>query len=199
MELDKIRPIAAPVAVFLLLAFAAVLLLKAWTASPSIVRVEVLTNVTSAAAQQFEDTAASEEAPVSEVNPVTAQLESYQESVFSGLLYWMGVLFAAGLLLSILWSLYAKRRERSVYGPAGQSSAMLFWWALLGALLLSFGATGFYVLVPLGLTAFITEGSLTLAAGAVALAALLGYWLATFLAASPVMRPSVPFSFTAAR
>ncbi len=199
MDMEKLKPFAVPVAIFLVLAIAAVLMLKAWTSSPSIIRVEVVTRVTNAAAQQSQEVVAAEAQASGDLNPVTAQLETYQQSVFSGLASWAAVLFTAGAFFAMLWTVHSARKQRSVYGPAGQGSAMGAWVLTALVLAASIAAAYFYFLVPLDLTQFITPGSLTLVAGATALVAFAGYWLATFLAASPVMRPSVPFSFPLTR
>lgn len=199
MDMEKLRPFVFPIFVFVALAIAGVLMLKLYTSSPSIIRVEVVTRVTNAAVQPGQEATAEESGEGGDINPVTAQLESYQQSVFAGLSYWMGILFAFGALLSLGWAVFAAHKQRSVYGPACQGSAMWAWVLALLLLVAIFGATCFYVLAPFNLTQFITPGSLTLVAGAVGLAALAGYWLATLLAASPVMRPSVPLSVNLGR
>lgn len=198
MDMEKLRLVTWPVFIFVVLAFAGWLALSLYTSSPSIIRVEVVTQVTSAAAQTSQD-ATAEDSGAADVNPVSAQLESYQQSVFAGLSTWMAIVFVLGALLSIGWAVFADLKQRSVYGPTGQGSAMGAWVLALLVLMAIFGATYFYLLAPLALTQFITPGSLTLVVGAVGLAALAGYWLATLLAASPVMRPSVPFSINFGR
>jgi hypothetical protein len=195
MDLDRIRPVAAPVAVFVLLGLALFLLFKFWTASPSIIRSDVAANISMRYYGQETGDEATENAPADTSNPVAVQTELLQQNVFSGLTRWAATLLTLALVLAVGWSLLAAYRERVVFGPGGQSSLLVAW--IGGALIYGAGvvAAYFLVLVPANLGASIAATDVALATVGTGLAGLLGYWLATAYGASPVMRPSVPFSF----
>lgn len=197
MDLGKIRSVFWPVGVFVILFLVVFLLFKLWTGSPAIVRSDVAANIAAQFEQQEPADDSAEAVETTAANPVAVQTELHQQNIFSGLVRWTAVTLGLSFALAVAWCFYAAQKERSVFGPKGQSSLMWLW--ILAAIVYLSGALAafFLVLYPLDLPLAPTD--LALAAIGTGLAGLLGYWLATTLGASPVMRPSVPFSFLLAR
>lgn len=131
-------------------------------------------------------------APGNSATDTRKELQSLQQNVLQVLLAATVGVLGLGLALSIGWGAYAHVREASVEGPKGQRSAFPAW-----ALLIPAYAVASALLYFLALAQPTVDPSPMPYWGrllAIALLGGLGYWIATALAASPTMRPSVPLA-----
>lgn len=198
--MQGLRAIVWPAIIFVPLYFGLQFGLGQWVQNEDIIRPDVITRIT----QQLE-AAPSSDAGVLDASaqggadPLTVQIQSIQGNILTGLSGWAFGICAAGLALSLLWSLHAFWREQRAFGPRAQRAALPAWFIAA----LAYGAADvaifFMILNRLRLTEVMT---LPYYFGAVLLIGALGllcYWLATALAASPVMKPSVPLGTKFAR
>lgn len=137
-------------------------------------------------------------APGSEVTD-SGQIETYLVDIADGLFQWIIVVTAAGAFSTIAWYLLSTNKQKRVVGPAGQSTAFVH-WVICGFVYFGICAIAYFWLIePLGINEYMDD---TLFWAFVGLAAILGgfvYWIATAIAATPVMKPSVPFAARRAR
>jgi hypothetical protein len=127
---------------------------------------------------------------------IGSSLTVYKEEAAKGLVTWLGWVVATGFLLAVVWSLLALKRQASVYGPAGQSSARRHWLILLTVYVGALIAAYMIIIAPLELWDIMDDIYFYAIVVFMALLGLAGYWIATGLAASAVMRPSVPLALT---
>lgn len=201
MELQKIRTVAVPIGVFVILGLLLLLFLKVWTDSPSIIRSDVMASIN---ARMEQDAAAYQEsvdasAANTAVNPATVEREARQQETFSELVQWTVAVVLSALFLAVLWNVAASKRQRSVVGPRGQSALLPLWIGLACAYVAVVSVLFWWFLRPANLDDLIGIGNVVVATALVGIVSLIGYWLATCFGTSAVMRPSVPFSFLLTR
>lgn len=121
----------------------------------------------------------------------TARTELLREKARTTLATWVVLAGGASLIFATLWLLFARRAEQGVAGPAGQQGQKALWIVLLVANLIAIGGIGYYLsrepdALPLNAIGIYGASAL------LGLIGLLSFWLATAVAASRVMRASVP-------
>ena len=184
---DLAKGLLAPVILFLLLYLAGWLVIDQTANSAAILDPAVT-------AAPAADAGGSDPFAVDAAGPDDGQIQLYLANIANGLFQWIMVIAAAGAFCTIVWFLMATLVQRKVVGPAGQSSAFVHWvGALLGYLAICAGAY-FAVIEPLKVDEFMDDTKFWGFVGSSAIVGAFVYWLATSIAASPVMKPSVPFA-----
>ncbi|WP_252259509.1 hypothetical protein [Erythrobacter aurantius] len=184
---DLAKGLIAPVFLFLLLFLAGWLVIDQAASTATILDPAVTAGPSS-------DGGGSDPFAIDAVGPNDGQIQLYLANIADGLFQWIIIITAAGALCTILWFLMATLVQRKVVGPAGQSDAFVHWvGALLGYLVICAGAY-FAVIEPLNVDEFMDDAIFWGFVGSSAIIGAFVYWLATSIAASPVMKPSVPFA-----
>lgn len=131
--------------------------------------------------------------------PVEGQIQTYLDDIADGLFTWVIVVTAAGLACAILWFFISQRVQSRVVAPPGQSRAFPAWVGALIVYAAICAVSYFYFIEPLGIDATMDNSLFWAFIGLAAVLGLGAYWVATAIAASPVMKPSVPLAARRAR
>jgi len=178
---DLAKGLIAPIVVFILLGLIGWLVIGQVTASADILNPSV-TSIQNGD-DPFGDGAS---------NATSGQYDLYLEDIADGLLTWTSAVAGSGAVFAIFWFLGSLLLQRTVVGPSGQSkglglwilTAVLFFAVVIVVYLLKFQTLEIDKLMdPIYLFAYVFI-SVMLGFG--------GFWFATAIAASPVMKPSVP-------
>ncbi len=193
-----LKLVTVPSGVFMALWIVIFFMLGQYTNSTSVLDQVVIDRVTQADvdtptfgsdSDQGEIIGAADEA--GSATSIQAQYSIYLEEIRSGLIRWLTWVMGAGAVSAILWLSWAMLRQRSVYGPRGQSAARPMWFGLfLSYVAIMTMAFGFFI-HPLEISTRMDQ-SYPIIVVLLALVGLLGFVLATSLGSSRVMRPSVP-------
>jgi hypothetical protein len=192
--MDWIRALVAPITVTALIGGALMLPLSSWAVRDERVRADVQQGFREAAAAPLESAVQYIDGTSSSASDeVQNQINQRKSRISSGMRGWTLRVFAMALLAALLWSVSAMIQQSRVFGPGGQRS-MLVGWIIggIGYVALSGLNFGLY-LFQLELTQWMYLGDYVGAAMTVGVLGFFAYWIATALAASPVMKPSVPF------
>ncbi len=123
---------------------------------------------------------------------VPAKLEMYRGQAQQGLLTWLGLTSAAGLVCALTWTISAALRSSSVRTPSDMRSARPAWLLGLLTVFMLAGVVSAYVLKTDGLAKIISSPTITWGLALFFGLTLLGYYWATAFAATSNIRPSVP-------
>lgn len=121
-----------------------------------------------------------------------ALLDVQLEKARRGLSAWVALSGVLTWLFALAWLIVARRAEQEVGGPDGQKGQAVAWTIFLATNLAGIGVLGTYVIREPDLHEKLNAAGLGGAFGLTGLVGLLGFWLATALSASRVMRASVP-------
>lgn len=126
--------------------------------------------------------------------PDRGQIETYLLDIADGFYQWIMIVTAAGAACTIIWYFFAAHRQQKVVGPKGQSTANVYWVGCLGLFCTICVASYYLIIEPLGVAAYMNDTAFYGFIGSSAICGGFVYWLATGIAATPVMKPSVPLA-----
>jgi hypothetical protein len=122
------------------------------------------------------------------------QFETYLEDIADGLLKWIFSISVLGCASTLAWFSWSLALQRKVVGPSGQNSAFPAWVALALVYVLGCGFIYAFVISPLHINEAMDDTTFYIFIFGGVLSGLASYWATTRLAATPVMKPSVPFA-----
>lgn len=128
------------------------------------------------------------------VAPSQGQIDTYLKDIGDALFKGVITVAVAGFACAFLWFMSSSWAQRSVVGPSGQANAFGYWVLFSMLFLGACAAAYFFWIEPLGFGDSMNDVWQYATFLVSVLIGLLGYWLATALAASPVMKPSVPLA-----
>jgi len=131
--------------------------------------------------------------------PAEGQIQTYLDDIAAGLFNWVVIVSGAGLASAVLWFGISQRLQRNVVAPTGQTIAFPAWVLCLIVYAAVCAIFYFYFIDPLGINETMDDTMFWAFVGLAAVLGLGAYWIATAIAASPVMKPSVPLAARQAR